>query len=165
MGLLGTLLGHATDVTPEESREDLEGILLPDEPVEVAFKVVRDLFVFTDKRLILVDKQGLTGPEGRLPGGALQGDQFIFDRNGRHARHGLGAQDLDLRPGRSHSEDAQARRKHSRDSGCHRGGSMNVTDREPRSNRTLSRIYRALLRWRYRLLIFRKDRGPRPDLE
>ena len=60
MGLLGTLLGHATDVTPEESREHLEGILLPDEPVEVAFKVVRDLFVFTDKRLILVDKQGLT---------------------------------------------------------------------------------------------------------
>ena len=33
MGLLGTLLGHATDVTPEETREDLEGILLPDEPV------------------------------------------------------------------------------------------------------------------------------------
>jgi hypothetical protein len=60
MGLLATLLGHATDVTPEETREDLEGILLPDEPVEVAFKVVRDLFVFTDKRLILVDKQGLT---------------------------------------------------------------------------------------------------------
>src|SRR5919112_4585636 len=61
MGLLATLLGHATDVTPEESREDLEGILLPDEAVEVAFKVVRDLFVFTDRRLILVDKQGLTG--------------------------------------------------------------------------------------------------------
>ena len=60
MGLLATLLGHATDVTPEETREDLEGILLPDEAVEVAFKVVRDLFVFTDKRLILVDKQGLT---------------------------------------------------------------------------------------------------------
>ena len=60
MGLLATLLGHATDVTPEETREDLEGILLPDEPVEVAFKVVRDLLVFTDKRLILVDKQGLT---------------------------------------------------------------------------------------------------------
>jgi hypothetical protein len=38
MGLLATLLGHATDVTPEETREDLEGILLPDEPVEVAFR-------------------------------------------------------------------------------------------------------------------------------
>jgi Bacterial PH domain len=60
MGLLSRLLGHASDVTPEETREDLEGILLPEEPVEVAFKVMRDMFVFTDKRLILVDKQGLT---------------------------------------------------------------------------------------------------------
>ena len=60
MGLLSGLLGHASDVTPEQTREELEGILLPDEPVEVAFKVIRDLFVFTDKRLILVDKQGLT---------------------------------------------------------------------------------------------------------
>src|ERR671913_1141658 len=60
MGLLASLLGHATDVTPEETREDLEGILLRDEPVEVAFKVIRDLFVFTDRRMILVDKQGMT---------------------------------------------------------------------------------------------------------
>ena len=60
MGLLSGLLGHASDVTPEQAREELEGILLPDEPVEVAFKVLRDLFVFTDRRLILVDKQGMT---------------------------------------------------------------------------------------------------------
>ena len=44
----------------KQTARTLEGILLADEPVEVAFKVVRDLFVFTDKRLILVDKQGLT---------------------------------------------------------------------------------------------------------
>ena len=61
MGLLSSLLGHASDVSPEQAREDLDGILLPDEPVEVAFKVIRDLFVFTDRRLILVDKEGLTG--------------------------------------------------------------------------------------------------------
>ena len=60
MGLLSTLLGHASDLTPEQTREDLDGILLPEEPVEVAFKVIRDLFVFTDRRLILVDKQGVT---------------------------------------------------------------------------------------------------------
>ena len=59
MGLLSRLLGHASDLTPEQTREELDGILLPEEPVEVAFKVIRDLFVFTDRRLILVDKQGL----------------------------------------------------------------------------------------------------------
>jgi Bacterial PH domain len=57
---LSRLLGHASDLTPEETREELDGILLPEEPVEVAFKVIRDLFVFTDRRLILVDKQGVT---------------------------------------------------------------------------------------------------------
>ncbi len=61
MGLIGKLLGHASDLTPEQARQELDGILLPDEPVQVAFKVVRDLFVFTDRRLILVDRQGLTG--------------------------------------------------------------------------------------------------------
>ena len=60
MGLLSKLLGNASDLTPEQTRKELDGILLPDEPVEVAFKVVRDLFVFTDRRLILVDKQGVT---------------------------------------------------------------------------------------------------------
>jgi hypothetical protein len=60
MGLVSRLLGNASDLTPEQTREELDGILLPDEPVEVAFKVIRDLFVFTDRRLILVDKQGVT---------------------------------------------------------------------------------------------------------
>ena len=60
MALLSRLLGHASDLTPEQTREELDGILLPEEPVEVAFKSIRDLFVFTDRRLILVDKQGVT---------------------------------------------------------------------------------------------------------
>lgn len=31
------------------------------ETVEKAYKLVRDMFIFTNKRLILVDKQGVTG--------------------------------------------------------------------------------------------------------
>ena len=61
MGLISKLLGHASDLTPDQARQELDGVLLPDEPVQVAFKVVRDLFVFTDRRLVLVDKQSLTG--------------------------------------------------------------------------------------------------------
>src|SRR5215212_1369013 len=63
MALLSRLLGHASDLTPEQTREELDGILLPEEPVEVAFKVIRDLFVFTDRRLILVDNRVL--PAGK----------------------------------------------------------------------------------------------------
>ena len=36
----------------------MEGILIPGEQVELAYALVRDLIVFTEKRLILVDKQG-----------------------------------------------------------------------------------------------------------
>jgi hypothetical protein len=61
MGLLSGLLGHASDMSPEEVSAELDGLLLADEPVKVAFKVLRDLFIFTDRRMILVDKQGLTG--------------------------------------------------------------------------------------------------------
>ncbi|MEC2549724.1 PH domain-containing protein, partial [Bacillus cereus] len=36
-------------------------IMLDDEKVEHAYKLIRDLIVFTNRRLILVDKQGVTG--------------------------------------------------------------------------------------------------------
>ena len=39
----------------------LRDVLIPNEKVDMAFTLVRDLIVFTDKRLILVDKQGITG--------------------------------------------------------------------------------------------------------
>lgn len=36
-------------------------MLIANERVENAYKVLRDGFVFTNKRLILIDKQGVTG--------------------------------------------------------------------------------------------------------
>lgn len=61
MGLINSLLGNASDVDPAEIEEEYRPILGAEETVEAAFKVMRDLFVFTTKRLILVDKQGITG--------------------------------------------------------------------------------------------------------
>ncbi|MGU3539356.1 PH domain-containing protein [Methylobacterium sp. A54F] len=61
MGILDGLLGHGSDLAPGEVDAQLAGILTEGEPVRVAFKVIRDLFVFTDRRLILIDRQGLTG--------------------------------------------------------------------------------------------------------
>lgn len=45
----------------EEVKKELNPILTEQEEVEAAFKLIRDLIAFTDKRLTLVDKQGLTG--------------------------------------------------------------------------------------------------------
>ena len=61
MGIFSALMGHASEVSIEKIRSEFEPILIEGEKIEIAFKLIRDLFVFTNKRLILVDKQGLTG--------------------------------------------------------------------------------------------------------
>ena len=61
MGLFSGLLGNASQKDIEKTERELENILTPAENVELAFSLIRDLIVFTDKRLILVDKQGATG--------------------------------------------------------------------------------------------------------
>ena len=61
MGLLSGLLGHASEVDIDSVEKDLERIMADGERVEKAYRVVRDLFIFTDRRLVLVDKQGMTG--------------------------------------------------------------------------------------------------------
>lgn len=61
MGLLSGMMGHASEVSIEKVRREFEPILLENEQIEKAFKLIRDMLVFTNKRLILVNKQGLTG--------------------------------------------------------------------------------------------------------
>jgi len=61
MGLFNAILGQASEVSIEKLREEFQPMLVPGEQIEKAYKLIRDMFVFTNKRLILVDKQGLTG--------------------------------------------------------------------------------------------------------
>lgn len=61
MGFLDGLMGNASTADKNEVQKDLHKILSDGETVDVAFKLIRDLIVFTDKRLIMVDKQGMTG--------------------------------------------------------------------------------------------------------
>lgn len=61
MGLLSALIGNAGAVDTEELNKQLGQFLCDGEEIELGFKLVRDMFVFTNKRLILVDKQGITG--------------------------------------------------------------------------------------------------------
>lgn len=61
MGLMSALLGNASTASKEEVTKDLGPMLANGEEIDVAFKLIRDLIVFTDRRLLLVDKQGLTG--------------------------------------------------------------------------------------------------------
>jgi len=61
MGLLDGMLGNASEIEPKEAQEKLKDMLGDNEEVTLAYKVIRDRFIFTNKRLILIDKQGLTG--------------------------------------------------------------------------------------------------------
>ena len=54
MGFIDGLLGNASTLSTAAVKEELGHILLDGENVDAAFKLVRDLIVFTDK-------QGITG--------------------------------------------------------------------------------------------------------
>lgn len=61
MGLLSSLLGNAGVVDNEKLLDKYGKLLTADERIEIGFKLVRDTFIFTTKRLIIIDKQGVTG--------------------------------------------------------------------------------------------------------
>lgn len=61
MGLFSALLGNAGAVNKEELKKQYGLLLIEGEEIELGFKLIRDTFIFTTKRLILIDKQGITG--------------------------------------------------------------------------------------------------------
>ncbi len=61
MSILSSLLGNAGAIEKEKLQEKYGKLLIPSEEIEAGFKIIRDTFIFTNKRLILVDVQGITG--------------------------------------------------------------------------------------------------------
>lgn len=61
MGIFSALLGNAGSVDQESLTKDYGKLLIEGESIELGFKLIRDTFIFTSKRLILIEKQGITG--------------------------------------------------------------------------------------------------------
>ena len=61
MGLLSNLLGNASEIDISKVQNELSPVLVPGEIIGKGFKIFRDVFIFTDHRLIMIDKQGITG--------------------------------------------------------------------------------------------------------
>lgn len=61
MGLFSGIVGNATEVDLNKVKEEYGKLLGSAEQIEKAFKLVRDMILFTNKRLIIIDKQGMTG--------------------------------------------------------------------------------------------------------
>jgi hypothetical protein len=61
LGLLSGLMGNASEVDAKALQSQFAQVLAAGERIEKAYQLIRDMFIFTDKRLIFVNKQGLTG--------------------------------------------------------------------------------------------------------
>ena len=48
-------------ISVDDVREEVKGLLVKGETIAAAFRTVRDQLIFTNKRIISVDVQGLTG--------------------------------------------------------------------------------------------------------
>jgi len=57
MGLFNAILGNASEVNNEDVSKEFGVLLIEGENIEKAFKLIKDMFVFTNKRLILAEKQ------------------------------------------------------------------------------------------------------------
>jgi hypothetical protein len=61
MSLFNKILGNASEESVESLTKKYAQFLIEGEVIELGFKLFRDVFMFTNKRLILIDVQGLTG--------------------------------------------------------------------------------------------------------
>lgn len=61
MGLMNGLMGNAGVMDPGTANSEFGRLLGQGEQIHVAYQLLRDSFLFTNRRLILVDKQGITG--------------------------------------------------------------------------------------------------------
>jgi hypothetical protein len=66
MGLFSAFTGNAAEVSGERMEKLIGELLAPGERIEKGFQLVRDAIVFTDKRMILVDRQGVTGSKAEV---------------------------------------------------------------------------------------------------
>ncbi len=59
--MITRLMGISGNVDVEKLTQDYDKLLAPEEAVHAGFQVVRDLLIFTSKRILMIDVQGITG--------------------------------------------------------------------------------------------------------
>lgn len=66
MGLFNALAGNLQQVSNEQLMQQYGPFLFTDEQITNGYQLVRDAVVFTNLRIIFVDKQGATGAKARF---------------------------------------------------------------------------------------------------
>ena len=60
MGLFSGIIGNASEADINKISQEYDKLLGATERIEKGYKLVRDMILFTNKRLIIIDKQGVT---------------------------------------------------------------------------------------------------------
>ena len=60
------MMGNLSEITPEKLTADYGMYLMEGETVHTGFVLIRDVVIFTDRRIIDLDKQGMTGQKVRV---------------------------------------------------------------------------------------------------
>ena len=61
MSLLHRMMGNASGTSIEKLTEKYGRLLAGGEQIELGFKLLRDVIMFTEKRMIVIEIQGVTG--------------------------------------------------------------------------------------------------------
>ncbi len=59
--IVNGVLGNLSEVSVDELNKEYSGYIMSDETIQTGFKMVRDVMILTDKRIVEFDKQGATG--------------------------------------------------------------------------------------------------------
>lgn len=59
--LVQGMLGNMSEISLEELEQQFGRYLFEGEKISIGYKLIRDLIVFTDQRILFIDKQGATG--------------------------------------------------------------------------------------------------------
>ena len=55
------MLGSASEANLDKVEKQIASFVIENESIEQAYQLVRDMIVLTNKRIIVIDKQGVTG--------------------------------------------------------------------------------------------------------
>lgn len=88
MGLLQKLAGNAQQIDSTKIQAELSSLLVDSERVEIAFQIVRDQIIFTNIRLLTIDKQGVSGRK-------VDYRSIPYDKIVQFSKESAGVMDLD----------------------------------------------------------------------
>ena len=61
MGIMNAIFGNASEMNAETLQKEYGALLCENERIERVYRLIRDKWVFTNKRIIIQDIQGVTG--------------------------------------------------------------------------------------------------------